>query len=311
MPQSSRHEFVIEEGQQGERIDKVLAALMEDASRSFIQKLIADGHVLLGAEPCLSKKEKVACGDVITVTVPEPEVLSAEPEDIPLDIVYEDDDVLVVNKPRGMVVHPAAGNRSGTLVNGIMYHCAGRLSSINGVVRPGIVHRIDKDTSGLLMVAKNDAAHRSLAAQLAEHSTKRAYVALVYNSFTDDEGVIDEPIGRDPVNRLRRAVVDEAHGKRAVTHYYVRERLGRYALIEARLETGRTHQIRVHMSYIGHPLVGDMMDGPSRNPFGIEGQLLHAYLLWFVHPVSGQYMEFRCHPPEIFTRTLEKMRKMK
>lgn len=295
---------------EGIRIDRALSLLMEDTSRSFIQKLISGGMLLLNGEKCISKKIKLQAGDAVVLTVPQPEILSVEPEDIPLDIVYEDDDVLVVDKPRGMVVHPAVGNLTGTLVNGIMFHCKDRLSSINGVIRPGIVHRIDKDTSGLLMVAKNNSAHNSLAKQLADHSSKRAYIAIVYNSFREDEGRIDEPIGRDPKNRLRQAVTD-LNSKTAVTNYRVLERLGKYALIEARLETGRTHQIRVHMSYIGHPLVGDSLYGPQKNPFGANGQMLHAYLLGFVHPSTGEYMEFTADPPKEFLNVLERIRKIK
>lgn len=228
-------------------------------------------------------------------------------EDIPLDIVYEDDDLLVVDKPRGMVVHPAVGNESGTLVNALMFHCKDRLSSINGVIRPGIVHRIDKDTSGLLVVAKNDIAHELLSQQLADHSITRKYEALVFDNLKQDEGTVEAPIGRDPKNRLRQAVTWQ-NSKNAVTHWKVLERFGAYTLIEARLETGRTHQIRVHMAYIRHPLVGDQVYGPKKQPFNVCGQLLHAKILGFVHPKTGEYMEFESKKPAIFYETLVKIR---
>lgn len=297
----------ITEEHQGTRIDLVLSLALPETSRSFLQKLITNGAVSIDGEVCKSKKLKVEAGQEVTIVVPEPEQLNIEAENIPLEIVYEDDDVLVVNKPKGMVVHPAVGNYSGTLVNAIMYHCGDSLSSINGVIRPGIVHRIDKDTSGLLMIAKNDTAHNSLAAQLAEHSITRAYQAIVYNNFSDDEGTVDAPIGRDPKNRLRQAVTQQ-NSKRAVTHYKVLERLGKFTHIEARLETGRTHQIRVHMSYIKHPLLGDFVYGPEKNPYGVQGQMLHAKILGFVHPTTGEYMEFESELPDEFRKTLEKMR---
>jgi len=249
----------------------------------------------------------VSKDDAVELQIPEPKALEAKAEDIPLQLVYEDDDLLVVNKPRGMVVHPAAGNESGTLVNAVMFHCKGRLSSINGVIRPGIVHRIDKDTSGLLVVAKNDMAHESLSQQLAAHSITRKYEALVFNNFIQDEGTVDAPIGRDPSNRLRQAVTD-INSKRAVTHFKVLERFGKFTLIEAKLETGRTHQIRVHMAYIKHPLVGDKVYGPKKQPFNAEGQLLHAKTLGFVHPRTGEYMEFESSRPEIFDNILQSLR---
>ena len=298
----------IEEQHQGTRIDLVLSMALPETSRSFLQKLISNGAVSIDGEVCKSKKLKVEAGQEVTITVPEPEQLNVEAEDIPLEIVYEDDDVLVVNKPKGMVVHPAVGNYNGTLVNAVMYHCGDSLSSINGVIRPGIVHRIDKDTSGLLMIAKNDNAHNSLAAQLAEHSITRAYQAIVYNNFSTDEGTVDAPIGRDPKNRLRQAVTQQ-NSKRAVTHYKVLERLGKFTHIEARLETGRTHQIRVHMAHIKHPLLGDFVYGPAKNPYGVQGQMLHAKVLGFVHPTTGEYMEFESELPEEFRQTLEKLRR--
>ncbi len=298
----------IEEQHQGTRIDLVLSLALPETSRSFLQKLISNGAVSIDGEVCKSKKLKVEAGQEVTIVVPEPVELNIEAEDIPLEIIYEDEDVLVVNKPKGMVVHPAVGNYTGTLVNAIMYHCGDSLSSINGVIRPGIVHRIDKDTSGLLMIAKNDTAHNSLAAQLAEHSITRAYQAIVYNNFSDDDGTVDAPIGRDPKNRLRQAVTQQ-NSKRAVTHYKVLERLGKFTHIEARLETGRTHQIRVHMAYIKHPLLGDFVYGPEKNPYGVQGQMLHAKVLGFVHPTTGEYMEFESELPEEFQKTLDKLRK--
>ncbi len=308
MAESNTYQITIDEEKQGTRLDVVLSFCIADISRSFIQKLIDEGNVAIDGSTVRSKKEKVKAGQCISITIPEPENLEVLPQDIPLDIVYEDEDVLVVNKPRGMVVHPAPGNPDGTLVNAIMHHCAGRLSTINGVIRPGIVHRIDKDTSGLLVIAKNDAAHASLAAQLEEHSITRRYRAIVYNSFADDSGTVDAPIGRDPKNRLRMAVIQG--GRRAVTHYKVLERLGRFSYIEAQLETGRTHQIRVHMAYIKHPLLGDFVYGPPKNNLGADGQMLHAKVLGFVHPRTGEYMEFDSELPEEFTKVLEKVRKL-
>lgn len=303
---SEKYTFFIDEESNGTRIDRVLSLLLAESSRSYIQKLIEKGNVTVDGQTCTSKKYKVSSGQQVDLLMPPPENLSVEAENIPLDIVYEDDDVLVVNKPRGMVVHPAAGNYSGTLVNAVLYHCGDRLSSINGVIRPGIVHRIDKDTSGLLMISKNNMAHESLSAQLAEHSITRRYTALVYHNLTEDEGTVDAPIGRDPKNRLRMAVTSQ-NSKRAVTHWKVLERFGRYTLIEARLETGRTHQIRVHMAYIHHPLVGDMVYGPKKQPLTEDGQLLHARVLGFVHPRTGEYMEFQRPLPPEFEAVLQKL----
>ena len=291
----------------GERLDAFLARSMESLTRSAAQKLLEEGCVLRCGKPG-KKNDKLNIGDEISVTIPEPKQVDIVAKDIPLQIVYEDDDVLVVNKPRGMVVHPAVGNYTGTLVNAILFHCGERLSSINGVIRPGIVHRIDKDTSGLLMIAKNNMAHESLSAQLAEHSITRRYTALVYSNLAKDEGTVDAPIGRDPKNRLRMAVTTQ-NSKRAVTHWTVLERFGKYTLIEAKLETGRTHQIRVHMSHIKHPLVGDMVYGPKKQPLTEEGQMLHARVLGFVHPRTGEYMEFERPLPEEFEQVLRKVRK--
>ena len=307
MEQPNSYTFLIDEENQSTRIDSVLSLLLPETSRSFIQKLIEGGNLRLNGDVITSKKYKLRAGDRVEITLPPPEKLSVEPENIPLDIVYEDSDVLVVNKPKGMVVHPAAGNYTGTLVNAVMYHCGDRLSSINGVIRPGIVHRIDKDTSGLLMLAKNDAAHESLSKQLAEHSITRRYKALVYNNFAQDSGTVDAPLGRDPKNRLKRAVTEQ-NSKRAVTHWKVTERFGKYTLIEAKLETGRTHQIRVHMAYIKHPLVGDRVYGPAKQSLARDGQMLHAEVLGFVHPKTGEYMEFRQPLPTEFRNLLERLR---
>ena len=308
MNQQEKYTFIIDKETQSTRIDLVFSLLLSETSRSFIQKLIEGGSLTVNGSLCRSKKYKVSENDVVEIVLPEPEKLTIEEENIPLDIVYEDRDLLIVNKPRGMVVHPAVGNYTGTLVNAVMYHCKDRLSSINGVIRPGIVHRIDKDTSGLLMIAKNNRSHESLSRQLAEHSITRKYTALVYNNFSEDEGTVDAPLGRDPRNRLRRAVVSE-NSRRAVTHWRVMERFGRYTLIEASLETGRTHQIRVHMAYINHPLVGDLLYGPKKQTLFDKGQLLHAGVLGFVHPSTGEYMEFSSPLPEEFEQVLEKLRR--
>lgn len=307
MNQPNSYTFLIDKDTQSTRIDSVLSLLLPETSRSFIQKLIEGGSLSLNGKVMTSKKYKTCEGDVVEITIPEPEKLSVEPEDIPLDIVYEDEDVLVVNKPKDMVVHPAVGNYTGTLVNAIMYHCGERLSSINGVIRPGIVHRIDKDTSGLLMIAKNNKAHESLSQQLAEHSITRRYKALVYNNFSEDSGTVNAPIGRDPKNRLKQTVTEQ-NAKHAVTHWKVIERFGQYTLIEARLETGRTHQIRVHMAYIKHPLVGDSVYGPAKQSLPAKGQMLHAEVLGFVHPSSGEYMEFTAPLPQEFLNLLERLR---
>lgn len=301
-------ELTVAEEMSGKRLDSVLAGMMPEYSRSFIQKLFENGSITVGGDPCSEKKRKAAAGDIVEITIPQPERLEVEAEDIPLDIVYEDDELLVVDKPAGMVVHPAPGNHSGTLVNALMYHCGDALSSINGVMRPGIVHRIDKDTSGLLMVAKTDRAHNALSAQLEEHSITRRYKAIVYSNIKEDEGTVDKPIGRDPGNRLRNAVV-YTNSKNAVTHYRVLERFGGFTLVEAVLETGRTHQIRVHMAYIRHPLLGDTLYGPAKNRYGAKRQMLHAGVLGFVHPVTGEYMEFNSPLPQDFEDVLAKLRK--
>ncbi|MDD6190333.1 MAG: RluA family pseudouridine synthase [Firmicutes bacterium] len=296
---------------EGTRLDLVLSACLEDMSRSYIQKLFEQSRITVNGRVCTKKKEKAAAGNIVRINMPEPESTEVLPEDIPLEIIHEDEDVIIVNKSAGMVVHPAPGNSSGTLVNGLMYHAGNRLSTINGVIRPGIVHRIDKDTSGLLMVAKNDRAHRSLAEQLAEHSITRRYTAIVYSNIKAEEGTVDAPIGRDPRNRMRNAVVPD--GKSAVTHYSVLERFGDFTLVEARLETGRTHQIRVHMSYIKHPLLGDALYGPASSKIasklGAGRQMLHAGVIGFIHPTTSEYVEFRVDPPEDFSKVLDTLRK--
>ncbi|CAM5187376.1 Pseudouridine synthase OS=Ureibacillus acetophenoni OX=614649 GN=SAMN05877842_101399 PE=3 SV=1 [Ureibacillus acetophenoni] len=297
--------YTIDEEVAGERIDKALSTLAEDWSRSQIASWITDGIVKVNGEE-VKAKYKVKEGDLIEIDVPEPEPLEIIPEDLNLEIVYEDADVLVVNKPKGMVVHPAPGHTTGTLVNGLMYHCKD-LSGINGVMRPGIVHRIDKDTSGLLMVAKNDNAHHSLVEQLVNKTVTRKYTALVHGHIAHDKGTIDAPIARDPKDRQKQAVVD--NGKHAVTHFHVKERFGGvYTLVECILETGRTHQIRVHMNYIGYPLVGDPKYGPKKTiDFG--GQVLHAGVLGFVHPTSKEYLEFEVPLPDDFVALLDNLRK--
>ncbi len=299
--------ITIDDEIEGARLDKALSFTLPETSRTYLQKLVEMGMVSVNGATCFSKKYLVKKDDILIVNLPEPETLNVLPENLNLKIVYEDDDLLVIDKPKGMVVHPAPGNLSGTLVNGILFHCKDQLSTINGVIRPGIVHRIDKDTTGLLMVAKNDLSHHSLAGQLAAHTITRGYLAIVYNNFSEDQGRIDAPIGRDPANRLRQKVTD-LHSKEAITNYKVIERMGKYNLVEARLETGRTHQIRVHMAFKGHPLLGDYVYGPKKNPFAIDGQLLHAYLLGFVHPRTEEYMEFESSLPEEFQKVLTKLR---
>lgn len=298
--------IIVEAEDAGKRLDAYIASKIDELSRNYAEILIKEGNVSVNGSDSVVKKYKVKSGDEVSVLLPEPKPLDVVAQDIPIEIVYEDGDVLVVNKPRGMVVHPSAGNYDGTLVNAIMFHCGDSLSSINGVARPGIVHRIDKDTSGLLMIAKNNLAHESLAAQLKEHTCTREYQALVYDNIRDDELTIDIPIGRDERNRLRRAV-NGSNPKHAVTHVRVLERYGKYTLISAKLETGRTHQIRVHLSHIKHPLVGDTTYGPKKQLFNIDGQLLHAKTLGFVHPRTGEYMEFNSELPEYFTEVLEKI----
>ncbi|KOP68922.1 pseudouridine synthase [Bacillus sp. FJAT-18019] len=303
--QAETYEWIVDAGSAKARIDKYITEnLDEEASRSQVQLWIADGHVSVNEGPVKSNY-KVSSGDRILLKVPEPSRVEIIPEDLPLEVAYEDSDVIVVNKPRGMVVHPAPGHSSGTLVNALMYHC-NDLSGINGELRPGIVHRIDKDTTGLIMAAKNDKAHASLAAQLKEHSVNRRYLALVHGNISHDQGTIDAPIGRDPHDRKLYTVTDR-NSKRAVTHFTVVERFGDYSLLELKLETGRTHQIRVHMKYIGYPLVGDPVYGKSKG-IKLNGQALHAAVLGFVHPSSEEYMEFSAPMPDDMEELLSILR---
>ncbi len=290
----------VEEEYDNERIDRYVCSALADFSRSYIQKLIEDGKVTANGK-CIKASYKVKPYDEISVTTPDSVIPDIVPEDIPLDILYEDDDVIVVNKPKGMVVHPACGHYEHTLVNALMYHCKDDLSGINGVMRPGIVHRIDKDTSGSLIICKNDNAHENIAKQLEEHSLKREYVAIVTGVIDENEGTIDKPIGRSTSDRKKMAVTPS--GKRAVTHYEVIERLDGFTLVKCRLETGRTHQIRVHMASIGHPVAGDCVYGNGmKTPVDTHGQALHAKILGFVHPVNGEYIETDAPVPEYFER---------
>ncbi|CCQ98635.1 pseudouridylate synthase [[Clostridium] ultunense Esp] len=300
-----RYTYLIEEGEEGERIDRYLAEQEEDWSRSQIQKWLKEERVKVNGVK-VKANYRVAVGDEILLLVPPPEALKVLPEAIPLQILYEDRDLVVVNKPRGMVVHPAPGNSSGTLVNALLYHVKD-LSGINGILRPGIVHRIDKETSGLLVVAKSDRAHLGLAAQLKEHAMERSYLAVVNGHFPHRLGTVDAPIGRDPRDRKKMAV--DPKGKHAVTHFSVVEELPKHTLLRCRLETGRTHQIRVHMSYIGHPIVGDPKYGKGES-YGMEGQALHAATLGFIHPVSGEFLHFEAPLPEDMVGLLERLRSM-
>ena len=298
--------FLVSQETAGTRVDKLLADSMDGFTRSGIQHLLSEGNVTCGAKP-ITKNYKCREGDEIRVFVPDAKPLDVEAQDIPLDIVYEDEYLLVVNKPKGMVVHPANGNYDGTLVNALMHHCGDSLSGINGVIRPGIVHRIDKDTSGLLIVAKTDAAHIGLAEQIKEHSFTRAYEAVVYGNIKDDEGTICQPIGRNPKDRKKMAVV-YTNSKPATTHYKVLRRFGNFTHIRCVLETGRTHQIRVHMAFIGHPIAGDSVYGPKKVITELNGQCLHAKQIGFVHPITKEYMEFESDLPEYFTKFLTKLK---
>ena len=304
---TEKEQITVTSAENGIRIDRLLADRFPELTRSYIQKMIRDGDVLAN-EKLIRVSYKAAEGDVIHLELPEPEPLAIEPENIPLDILYEDADLLVVNKPKGMVVHPAAGHYSGTLVNAVLYHCGDSLSGINGVLRPGIVHRIDQNTTGSLIICKNDRAHQGIAAQLKVHSITRKYRAIVHGRLTED-GVVHTTIGRLPQNRKLMAV-NVPNGKDAITHYRVLETFDRFTYIECQLETGRTHQIRVHMKSIGHPILGDDVYGPSKCPFaGLEGQTLHAMTIGFIHPTTGEYMEFHAPLPEYFEGLLEKLRK--
>lgn len=297
--------FIAEKEDAGRRIDVFLSEQVEELSRNAIQKLLESNHIQVN-DKNVKSNYKLRENDSIQVEIPDTEEIQIEAEDIPLDILYEDADIIVVNKPQGMVVHPAPGHYQGTLVNALLYHCKESLSGINGMLRPGIVHRIDKDTSGVLVVAKSNTAHQSLALQLSEHSITRKYNAVVYNNIKEDTGTIHKPIGRHPQDRKRMAVT-EKNSRDAITHFKVLSRSGNFNYIEAQLETGRTHQIRVHMASIGHPLLGDEVYGPKKQPFHLQGQVLHARVLGFIHPITGQYMEYEAPLPEYFQKLLDKL----
>jgi len=297
-----KYVFKITEELEGERIDKALGGLIDSLSRSFIQKFIKDGMVTVNGQ-IVKQSCKVFTDDEVVFELPDAVEPDIPAENIPLDILYEDQDVIVVNKPKGMVVHPAAGHYTGTLVNALMFYCGQDLSGINGVMRPGIVHRIDMDTTGSLIICKNDKAHNSIAAQLKEHSINRIYHAICYGNIKEDEGIIDKPIGRHSVDRKKMAV--NPNGKEAVTHYKVLKRFGNYTYISCKLETGRTHQIRVHMASIGHPLLGDEVYSGRTSTFKLKGQCLHAMTLGFIHPQTGEYVEVNAPLPEYFTHLLE------
>ncbi len=299
--------IIADESGDGVRIDKFIASQNEELSRSYIKKLIENGMVTVNGK-CIKPSFQISENDSIRLEVPDKTIPDIEPENIPLDIIYEDNDIIIVNKPKNMVVHPAAGNYSGTLVNALMYHCRNNLSGINGILRPGIVHRIDKDTTGLLVVCKNDIAHRNVAEQLKEHSITRRYEAICTGVLNTDEGTVDAPIGRN-INDRKKMSINPVNGKNAVTHYKVIERINGYPHIYCVLETGRTHQIRVHMSSIRHPLLGDELYGGVRPGFSLQGQCLHAGILGLKHPTTGEYMEFSAPVPEYFERLLDRLRK--
>ena len=294
-----------DEAYMDERLDKFLSAVLPDQSRSYLQKMIKDGSVLVNGK-AQKASYRMEDQDEVLVDLPELKEPEIEAENIPLDILYEDDDLLMVNKPKGMVVHPSAGHLTGTLVNAVMYHCKDRLSGINGVMRPGIVHRIDMDTTGVLVICKNDKAHNHVAAQLKEHSITRKYRAIVHGVIKEEEGTVDASIGRHPVERKKMAA-GVKNGKRAVTHYRVLQRFRNHTYIECQLETGRTHQIRVHMASIGHPLLGDTVYGPAKNPLHLQGQTLHAQVLGLIHPSTGEYLEVEAPLPEYFEKLLKSL----
>lgn len=300
-----QNDYAVPQEAAGLRLDKAITLLCEDLSRNAVQQLLDEGNILVNGKS-ENKKYSVKYNDVISVTLPEPKTLSVAPENIPLDIVFEDEYLLVVNKPKGMVVHPAAGNYSGTLVNALLYHCGDSLSGINGVIRPGIVHRIDKDTSGLLVVAKTDAAHKGLAQQIKEHSFTREYKTVVVGNIRDDSGTVDAPIGRHPKDRKKQAVTDR-NSRNAVTHFEVIERFNGFTYLKVRLETGRTHQIRVHMAYRGTPVAGDVIYGNPKKTYGLQGQCLHAATIGFVHPITNEYLEFTADLPEYFKDFLRRI----
>lgn len=300
------NEYFTVENEEGERIDRYLAEELEDRSRSYLQKLIKEGYIKVNGKPVKSNY-RLVLGDRVNVILPEAKEPDIAAENIPLDILYEDQDIIIVNKPKQMVVHPAPGHYSGTLVNALMYHCGEELSGINGKMRPGIVHRIDMDTTGSLIVCKNDIAHQSLSEQLKDHSINRIYEAIVHGNIKEDNGTVNAPIGRHPTERKKMST-HAKNGKTAITHYKVLERFGDYTYIQCKLETGRTHQIRVHMASIGHPLLGDAVYGPKKCPFsGLIGQTLHAKTLGIIHPRTGEYLEINAPLPEYFIKLLDKL----
>jgi len=302
MSDTTTYKFIADDND--ERIDVFLSDVYKDASRTYLQKLIKEGNISVNGIPVLKSSYKLKEDDEIELIVPKPLPLEILPEDIPLDIIYEDDDFLIVNKPKGMVVHPAPGHLSGTLVNAVLFHCKDNLSGINGILRPGIVHRIDKDTSGSLIICKNDFAHRNIADQLKEHSITRIYIGIVTGHLKDSQGTIDVYMDRDKNDRKKMSVCDKMHGKHAVTHYKVLESFDGYDLVEFKLETGRTHQIRVAMKYLNHPLLGDYTYGAANNKFGITGQVLHAKTIGFIHPTQNKYVEFEAPVNPEFNRLL-------
>lgn len=306
MVERKMEELFFTAGPQGTRVDRFLSEVMPEVSRSYIQKLIKGHFITVGGKE-IKSNYKLNEGDEVKVLIPRPVSADIEPEDIPLDILYEDNDILIVNKPKNMVVHPAPGHYSGTLVNAVMYHCRDNLSGIGGVSRPGIVHRIDKDTTGSLIICKNDRAHKALAEQLKEHHITRKYHAIVHGTIHEDSGFLQTSIGRHPTDRKRMST-KAPNGRSALTHYRVLERFERFTYIECQLETGRTHQIRVHMASIGHPILGDTVYGPARCPFQLEGQTLHAKTLGITHPTTGEYMEFDAPLPEYFVKLLDILR---
>ena len=310
MSDAMLEEYTVEESQSGMRLDKFLTEIYPDQTRSFLQKLVKSGEIKVNGKPVIKAGFVVEGGDQVSASIPTPQAVEIEAENIPLDILYEDADVLIVNKPKGMVVHPSAGHYSGTLVNASMYHCADSLSGINGEIRPGIVHRIDMDTTGALIICKNDAAHVDIAEQIKEHTVTRRYRGIVCGVVKEDEGTIEGAIGRHPTQRKKMAI-NEKNGKPAITHYKVLQRFAKYTYMEFRLETGRTHQIRVHMASIGHPLLGDELYGNPKNLAmkGLQGQTLHAMVIGFVHPTTHEYMEFEAPLPEYFQNLLKKLPK--
>lgn len=303
-------EIPVTKEEAGQRLDRYLAQHFPEQSRSYLQKLIQSNQITVNGKP-EKAGYRIREQDMISVSLPEPEELSVEPEDIPLDILYEDTDIIVINKPKGMVVHPAPGHYTGTVVNALLYHCKNSLSGINGVLRPGIVHRIDRDTTGVIVACKNDFAHQSIAAQLKEHSITRTYHAIVYGHIRETDGTVNKTIGRHPVERKKMAV-NVRNGKEAVTHFHVLDALDhRFTYIACNLETGRTHQIRVHMASIGHPILGDNVYGPAKCPFSLQGQTLHAKTLGFIHPTKKEYMEFDAPLPDYFEKLLTHLRNRK